>query len=66
MRACETPTQLVEGSGARRASHRLARLVNWLLFERGWRAREEVDPLSAFDRDPDDGPESEGLLHYGR
>jgi hypothetical protein len=65
MQAFETPTRLVEGPVTRRATHRLARICNRLLFERPWRAKEDADPLSAFDRDPDDGPESEGLMHYG-
>lgn len=66
MQACEGSTRLAEAPGTRRASHGLARFCNWLLFERPWRAQEETDPLSAFDRDPDDGPESEGLMHYER
>ena len=60
------PILHAEGSDTRRASHGVARFCNWLLFERCWRAKEEADPLSVFDRDPDDGPENEGLLHYER
>jgi hypothetical protein len=66
MRTFEVSLRFAEAPGTRRASHRLARFCNWLLLERPWRAQEEADPLSAFDRDPDDGPESEGLMHYER
>ncbi len=43
----------------------LSRLSRWWFIKRPLRTEEEADPLSAFDRDPDDGPESEGLMHYG-
>ena len=50
--------------GTRTQAQALARFYNRWVIERSWRAKEEADPLSVFDRDPDDGPESEGLLHY--
>jgi hypothetical protein len=53
------------GSGLRRAASSLASAYNRWVIERSRRAVEQTDPLSVFDRDPDDGPENEGLMHYG-
>ena len=43
----------------------LSRLYRWWFIERPRRAKEDADPLSIYDQDPDDGPENEGLMSYG-
>ena len=45
---------------------RLARVSKRWFAERSWREEREAHPLSAFDGDPDDGPENEGLMRYTR
>jgi hypothetical protein len=56
--------QLGERAGFGAPLARLAGLYNRWFVDRPRRAMDEADPLSVFDRDPDDGPENEGLMRY--
>ena len=44
----------------------LGRISRWWSAERPRAATHEADLLSVFDGDPDDGPENEGLMRYGK